>query len=53
MEKKSGNGNRSGKRGVRDLPLSDAATPDVKGGFLGSVVKSIGKAIGGVVKGIA
>jgi len=47
MDKKSGKANRSGKRVVRDLPLSDAAAPDVKGGsFLGS----IGKAIGSVAK---
>jgi hypothetical protein len=32
MEKKSGKANRSSKRVVRDLPLSDAATPDVRGG---------------------
>jgi len=52
MEKKSGKGNRSGKRVGRDLPLSDAATPGVKGGGLFSVLPSIGKAIGSVVKGV-
>jgi len=49
MEKKSGKANRSGKRVVRDLPISDAATPGVKGG---SLFSAIGKAIGGVVKGV-
>ena len=32
MDKKRGNGKRSGRRVVRDLPLSDAATPGVQGG---------------------
>ena len=49
MEKKSGKANRSGKRVVRDLPVSDAATPGVKGG---SIFDAIGKAIGSVVKGV-
>jgi hypothetical protein len=34
MEKNSRQSNRSGKRVVRDLPLSDAATPGVKRGFI-------------------
>jgi len=49
MEKKSGKANQSGKRIVRDLPVSDAATPGVKGG---SIFDAIGKAIGSVVKGV-
>ena len=48
MRKKNGKGNRSGKRVVGDLPLSDVATPGVKGG---SIFSSISKAIGGAAKG--
>jgi len=50
MEKKSGKGNRSGKRVVRDLPVSDAATPGVKGGVLGSAVSEVMKNFGGALQ---
>jgi hypothetical protein len=51
MEKKSGNGNRSGKRVVRDLPSLNAATPDVKGAF--SVLSSaLNRATGEVITGV-
>ena len=52
MEKKSGKGNRSGKRVVRDLPVSDAATPGVKGGFfmLTSAVSEVMKNFGGALQ---
>jgi len=38
---------------MRDLPAAEARTPDVKGGSLGGLVKSIGSALGAVVKGVA
>jgi len=50
MDKKSGNGKRSGKRVVRDLPLSDAATPGVKGGVLASAISEVMKNFGGALQ---
>jgi hypothetical protein len=49
MKKQSGKGNRSGKRVVRDLPPSDAATPGVKGGVLGSAISEVMKNFGGAL----
>jgi hypothetical protein len=45
-----------GQERVKDLqekPLSAHQAEEVKGGFFGSIVKGIGKAIGGVVKGVS
>jgi hypothetical protein len=51
MDKKNGNGNRSGKRVVRDLPSSDAVTPDVKGAL--SVLSSaLNRATSEVIAGV-
>jgi len=55
MEKKSGKANRSGKRVVRDLPLSDAATPGVNGASLSlstlsSAVSEVMKNLGGALQ---
>ena len=47
MDKKSGRANRSGKRVVRDLPVSDAATPGVNGGS--SAISEVMKAFGGAL----
>ena len=49
MEKHSGKANRSGKRVVRDLPVSDAATPSVKGG-VGSAISKVMKNFGGALQ---
>jgi hypothetical protein len=52
MEKKSGKANRSGKRVVGDLPLSDAATPGVKGGSsVSEVMKNFGGALQTAARG--
>ena len=54
MEEKSGKAKRSGKRVVRDLAVSDAATPDVRGGqifqALSSSVSEVVKNIGGALQ---
>ena len=50
MRKKAGKSARKSKTiATKDLPASDAKTRNVKGGFLGS----IGKSLGGVVKTVA
>ena len=46
MRKKAGKSARKSKAiATKDLPASDARTRNVKGGFLGSIGKSIGSAI--------
>ena len=50
MDKKSGKANRSGKRVVRDLPVSDAATPGVNGGALSSAISEVMKNFGGALQ---
>ncbi len=50
MRKKAGkSASKRKKIAAKDLPASDAKTRNVKGGFLGS----IGKSIGGVIKTVA
>jgi hypothetical protein len=54
MRKKAGksaskSARKSKTTATKDLPASDAKTRNVKGGFLGS----IGKSIGGVIKTVA
>ena len=53
MRKKAGKSGKSARKSkkiaTKDLPASDAKTRNVKGGFLGSISKSIG----GVVKTVA
>jgi len=43
--------NGHGKRVVRDLPVSDAATPGVKGGSVSEVLKNFGGALQTVARG--
>ena len=51
MDKKSGKANRSGKRVVRDLTVSDAATPGVKGGV--PIFNPLSSAVGQVMNNFA
>jgi hypothetical protein len=48
-KKSRGKGKQAGKRGIKDLPVSDARAKDAKGGgfSMGGVFKSIGKIGGG------
>jgi hypothetical protein len=50
-----GKGKRSGNRGIKDLPVSDAKAKDAKGGILGhainDVVKKIGSALNTAARG--
>ncbi len=42
-KKSSGKGEQAGKRGIKDLPVSDAKAKDAKGGgSLSGTLKSIG-----------
>jgi hypothetical protein len=43
MKPRTSNGKgKAGKRGTKDLPVSDAKARNPRGGSIGSVIKSIG-----------
>jgi hypothetical protein len=51
-KKSSGKGKRSGNRGIKDLPVSDAKAKNTKGGSaISNVIKNFGNALNTAARG--
>jgi hypothetical protein len=49
-KRSSGKGKPAGKRGVKDLPVSDAKAKNAKGGVLSSAISEVMKNFGGALQ---